>query len=67
MNPDDITLTDTTQQFEYEKFSREIEECNDVEMLQEMCKFLLKLEMKTRSNYSVMIQDLLPDLSTPTQ
>ena len=50
-----------------EKFSREIEECNDIETLQEMCKFLLKLEMKTRSNYSVMIQDLLPDLSTPTQ
>mgnify|MGYP001165404600 CR=1 FL=1 len=67
MNPDDIILTNTSQQFEYEKFSREIEECNDVEMLQQMCKFLLKLEMKTRSNYSVMIQDLLPDLSTPTQ
>ena len=67
MNPDDIILTNTSQQFECEKFSREIEECNDVEMLQEMCKFLLKLEMKTRSNYSVMIQDLLPDLSTPTQ
>ena len=67
MNPDDIMLTNTSPQFEYEKFSREIEECNDVEMLQEMCKFLLKLEMKTRSNYSVMIQDLLPDLSTPTQ
>ena len=60
-------LTNTSQQFEYEKFSREIEECNDIETLQEMCKFLLKLEMKTRSNYSVMIQDLLPDLSTPTQ
>jgi len=67
MNPDDIMLTNTSQQFEYEKFSREIEECNDIETLQEMCKFLLKLEMKTRSNYSVMIQDLLPDLSTPTQ
>ena len=67
MNPDDIMLTNTSQQFEYEKFSREIDECNDIETLQEMCKFLLKLEMKTRSNYSVMIQDLLPDLSTPTQ
>ena len=67
MNPDDIMLTNTSQQFEYEKFSREIEEWNDIETLQEMCKFLLKLEMKTRSNYSVMIQDLLPDLSTPTQ
>ena len=59
MNPDDITLTNTTQQFEYEKISREIDECNDVETLQQMCKFLVKLEMKTRENYSVMIKDLL--------
>ena len=67
MNPDDIMLTNTSQQFEYEKFSREIDECDDAESLKQMCKFLFKLEMKTRSNYSVMIQDLLPDLSTPTQ
>ena len=55
MNPDDITLTDTTQQFEYEKLSREIDTCGDVEELQKMCKFLIKLEMKTRSNYSVIL------------
>ena len=29
MNPDDITLLNTTQQFEYEKFSREIDMCED--------------------------------------
>ena len=65
MNPDDITLTDTTQQFEYEKLSREIDFCEDIEELQQMCKFLIKLEMKTRSNYSVMLQDMMPDLSSP--
>ena len=65
MNPDDITLTDTTQQFEYEKLSREIDICEDVEELQQMCKFLIKLEMKTRSNYSVMLQDMMPDMSSP--
>ena len=64
MNPDDITLTNTSQQFEYEKISREIDECNDVETLQQMCKFLVKLEMKTRANYSVMLQDMMPDLSS---
>ena len=63
MNPDDITLINTSQQFEYEKISREIDECNDVETLQQMCKFLVKLEMKTRANYSVMLQDMMPDLS----
>ena len=66
MNPDDITLINTSQQFEYEKFVREIDVCEDVEELREMCKFLIKLEMKTRANYSVMIQDLLPDMSVPT-
>jgi len=66
MNPDDITLVNTSQQFEYEKISREIDQCNDVESLRQMCKFVIKLEMKTRANYSVMIHDLMPDLSTPT-
>ena len=63
MNPDDITLTNTTQQFEYEKISREIDDCDDLEALQQMCKFLVKLEMKTRANCSVMLQDLMCDPS----
>ena len=65
MNPEDITLTNTTQQFEYEKLSREIDCCEDVEELQNMCKFLIKLEMKTRSNYSLILQDMMPDMSSP--
>ena len=65
MNPDDSTLTNTTQQFEYEKLSREIDCCEDVEDLQNMCKFLIKLEMKTRANYSVMLHDIMPDMSSP--
>ena len=28
----------------------------------DMCKFVIKLEMKTRANYSVMIQDLMPSI-----
>ena len=62
MNPDDITLVNTSQQFEYEKISREIDQCNDVESLRQMCKFVIILEMKTRANYSVMIQDLMPSI-----
>ena len=65
MNPEDITLTNTTQQFEYEKLSREIDCCEDVEDLQNMCKFLIKLEMKTRANYSVMLHDIMHDMSSP--
>ena len=58
MNPDEIELRNTSQQFEYEKLSRDIDTCNDVATLKQMCKFLVKLEMKTRENYSIMIQDL---------
>ena len=36
---------------------------DDMDDLKEMCKFLIKLEMKTRENYSVMIQDMMPDMS----
>ena len=59
MNPEDITLRNTSQEFEYEKMSREIDTCDYIEWLRQMCKFLVKLEMKTRENYSVMIKDLL--------
>ncbi len=58
MNPEDIILRNTSQLFEYEKMSREIDICDDIDGLRQMCKFLVKLEMKTRESYSVMIQDL---------
>ena len=64
MNPDDIILRNTSHEFEYEKMSREINECSDVETLQEMCKFLIKLEMKTRETYSIMIEDLSTSASS---
>ena len=65
MNPDDVQLRSTSQQFEYERMSRDIDKCDDIEVLKEMCKFLVKLEMKTRETYSIILQDSLPDLSTP--
>ena len=63
MKPEDIELRSTSQQFEYEKMSRDIDKCDDVEVLKEMCIFLFKLEMKTRENYSIILQDTLPDIS----
>tara|TARA_Y100001963_G_C6785091_1_gene452189 strand:- start:3294 stop:3491 length:198 start_codon:yes stop_codon:yes gene_type:complete len=59
MDPEEISLRNTSHQFEYEKLSREIDNCDDVEALQQMCKFLVKLEMKTRETYSIMIEDLM--------
>ena len=63
MNPDDIFIRNTSSLFQYEKMAREVDACDDMDDLKEMCKFLIKLEMKTRENYSVMIQDMMPDMS----
>ena len=59
MDPDEISLRNPSQEFEYERLAREIDNCFDVETLQQMCKFLVKLEMKTRETYSIMIEDLM--------
>ena len=59
MDPDEISLRNTSQEFEYERLARDIDNCSDVETLQQMCKFLVKLEMKTRGTYSIMIEDLM--------
>ena len=58
MNPDDITLVNTSQQFEYEKFSRELDMCEDIDELRQMCKFLMKVEMQTREICKIIVQDL---------
>ena len=46
MNPSDIELDSTAKMFEYEKLSREIEECNDIETLKNMLRCYIKLHMK---------------------
>ena len=63
MNPDDIFIRNVSSQFQYEKMAREVDACDDVETLQEMCKFLIKMEMKTRENYSIILQDTMPEIS----
>ena len=66
MNPDDIFIRNISSQFQYEKMAREVDACDDLETLKEMCKFLIKMEMKTRETYSVILQDTMPDVSTST-
>ena len=63
MNPDDIAIRNVSSQFQYEKMAREIDECDDVATLQEMCKFLIKMEMKTRETYSIILQDTMPEIN----
>jgi hypothetical protein len=46
MKSSDIKLESPSKAFEYEKLSREIEECNDIDTLKEMCRCYIKLHMK---------------------
>ena len=46
MNPNNIQLEDINKLFEYEKQSREIDECDDIEKLRTMLKISIKLYMK---------------------
>ena len=46
MDPSDIQLESTAKLFEYEKLSREIENCDDVEQLKQMARSFIKLYLK---------------------
>ena len=63
MDPDDIFIRNVSSLFQYEKMAREIDQCDDIETLQQMCKFLIKMEMKTRETYSIMLQDTMPEIN----
>ena len=63
MNPDDIFIRNTSSLFQYEKMAREVDACDDIETLQQMCKFLIKMEMKTRETYSIILQDTMPEFN----
>ena len=67
MDPKDIFIRNVSSQFQYEKMAREVDACDDVETLQQMCKFLIKMEMKTRETYSIMLQDTMPEINDSTK
>lgn len=46
MDPNEIQLEDINKMFEYEMQSREIDECNDIDVLRKMLKTSIKLYMK---------------------
>lgn len=46
MKPEDIELSSTTRQFSYEKYSRDIDAIEDVEVLRNLAKTYVKLYMK---------------------
>ena len=45
-DPNEVVLQSTAKLFEYEKLSRQIEECNDIDVLKDMTRCWIKLFMK---------------------
>ena len=45
-NPAEIELQSTAKMFEYEKLSRQIEECDNMDVLRDMARCWIKLYMK---------------------
>lgn len=52
MNPDEIELKNLSKIFEYEKISRELDNCNNVEEMREKAKYCVKLYLSTLEVYS---------------
>ena len=45
-DPAEIVLQSTAKMFEYEKLSRQIKECDDIDVLRDMARCWIKLYMK---------------------
>ena len=56
LDPEKVVLTELTKQFEYEKIAREIDECDDIELLRNLGKCFLKLYMKQQETATHLIR-----------
>jgi hypothetical protein len=54
MNPSDISLDSVTKLFEYEKISREIENCGDTTLLKNIAKSYVKLYLAQQEIISTL-------------
>lgn len=46
MDPKNIELENLTKIFEYEKISREIDNCSNIDSLKDICRCYVKLHLK---------------------
>lgn len=58
MNPDDLKLETISKLFEYEKISRELDTCTNIDLIRNLCKCYVKLYMKQQEVVSDMCKNL---------
>jgi len=56
MDPSDISLESTSRLFEYEKLSREVENCDNIDELKKMCRCFIKLHLKHQEVSAQMLR-----------
>lgn len=54
MKPEEIELTNLSKIFEYEKLSREVDMCNDINEIKDIAKAYIKLHFKFQETVSKM-------------
>jgi hypothetical protein len=54
MNPDELKLSTVNKLFEYEKISRELDTCTNIDLLRNICKCYVKLHMKQQESIAEM-------------
>lgn len=52
MNPNEIELKNLSKIFEYEKISRELDNCSNIEEMREKAKYCVKLYLATLEVYT---------------
>lgn len=52
MNPKDIELKNLNKIFEYEKMSRELDNCDNLDEIREKAKYCIKLYLSTLEVYN---------------
>ena len=56
MNHEDMKLESVSKQFEFEKISRELDTCTNIDMLRNLCKCYVKLYMRQQETIIYMEQ-----------
>jgi len=54
MNPDNIKLDNLSKIFEYEKISRELESCTNIDLLKNICRCYVKLYLKQQETLTLL-------------
>jgi hypothetical protein len=54
MNPDNIELDNLSKIFEYEKISRELESCTNIDLLKNICRCYVKLYFKQQETLTLL-------------